>query len=95
MIIFMKREPIIVLAAMNLFTSLTINIIPTVDGQALIEKLKDKLEYDVDYKLGYPRTEIKCKKCGGHLGHVFNDGPKETTGIRHCVNSVALVFKKS
>ena len=54
-----------------------------------------KLIYDVDYKLGYPRTEIKCKKCGGHLGHVFNDGPKETTGIRHCVNSVALVFKKS
>ena len=58
-------------------------------------EIKDKLEYDVDYKLGYPRTEIKCKKCGGHLGHVFNDGPKETTGIRHCVNSVALVFKKS
>ena len=57
-------------------------------------EISDKLEYDVDYKLGYPRTEIKCKKCGGHLGHVFNDGPKETTGIRHCVNSVALVFKK-
>lgn len=58
-------------------------------------EIKDKLIYDVDYKLGYPRTEIKCKKCGGHLGHVFNDGPKETTGIRHCVNSVALVFKKT
>ena len=58
-------------------------------------EISDKLVYDVDYKLGYPRTEIKCKKCGGHLGHVFNDGPKETTGIRHCVNSVALVFKKS
>ena len=58
-------------------------------------EINDKLTYDVDYKLGYPRTEIKCKKCGGHLGHVFNDGPKETTGIRHCVNSVALVFKKS
>ena len=59
------------------------------------KEISDKLVYDVDYKLGYPRTEIKCKKCGGHLGHVFNDGPKETTGIRHCVNSAALVFKKS
>ena len=58
-------------------------------------EIKGKLIYDVDYKLGYPRTEIKCKKCGGHLGHVFKDGPKETTGIRHCVNSVALVFKKT
>ena len=61
-----------------------------------IEELKiNKLEYDIDYKLGYPRTEIKCKKCGGHLGHIFNDGPKKTTGKRHCVNSVALVFKKA
>ena len=59
------------------------------------KEINDKLVYDVDYKLGYPRTEIKCKKCGGHLGHVFNDGPKETTGIRHCVNSAALIFKKS
>ena len=58
------------------------------------KEISDKIEYDVDYKLGYPRKEIKCKKCGGHLGHVFNDGPKNTTGIRHCVNSVALIFKK-
>ena len=64
-------------------------------GLALTRKLAINWVYDVDYKLGYPRTEIKCKKCGGHLGHVFNDGPKETTGIRHCVNSAALVFKKS
>ena len=59
------------------------------------KEINNKLEYDVEYKLGYPRTEIKCKKCGGHLGHVFKDGPKETTGIRHCVNSVALFFKKA
>jgi peptide-methionine (R)-S-oxide reductase len=50
------------------------------------------LEYDVDYKIGYPRTELKCNKCGGHLGHAFNDGPRETTGMRHCINSAALNF---
>ena len=54
--------------------------------------IKGSIEYDVDYKLGYARTELKCSKCGGHLGHVFKDGPKETTGKRHCINSAALNF---
>lgn len=47
---------------------------------------------DVDYKLGYARTELKCNTCGGHLGHSFDDGPEETTGKRHCINGVALTF---
>ena len=54
--------------------------------------IKENIELDVDYKIGYARTELKCKTCGGHLGHSFDDGPQKTTGKRHCINGVALEF---
>lgn len=55
-------------------------------------EIKGNVAYDVDDKLGYKRTEEHCATCGGHLGHVFDDGPSKTTGKRHCINGVALHF---
>jgi peptide-methionine (R)-S-oxide reductase len=46
-----------------------------------------------DHDLGYERTEVHCTQCGGHLGHVFDDGPPPT-GLRYCMNGVAMTFRE-
>ncbi len=53
---------------------------------------KETLEFKEDYKLRLPRTEVRTKNSNIHLGHVFNDGPKELTGLRYCINSASIRF---
>ncbi len=59
---------------------------------SFFKPLPGVFEIKTDYLLGYPRTEYHCKNCGGHHGHVFDDGP-EPTGKRYCNNGICLNFK--
>jgi peptide-methionine (R)-S-oxide reductase len=55
------------------------------------ESLPDAVETKADRKLFFVRTEVHCRRCGSHLGHIFDDGPPPT-GKRHCINGISLLF---
>tara|TARA_B110000114_G_scaffold47710_2_gene50597 strand:- start:221 stop:634 length:414 start_codon:yes stop_codon:yes gene_type:complete len=62
-------------------------------NESFDKSIKNNVEYDIDYRVNNIKTELKCKNCGIQIGNVWSDGPKESTGNRHCVTKNALFFK--
>lgn len=92
---FLKKVRINALRAVTCCSRQILSTTPDAAGQPFFEANKDSISTKQDGILGMRRTEVMCKKCGGHLGHVFDDGPSEKGGKRYCINSVSLTFVKN